>query len=62
MVRITLRLTDELHAKIVQAAKEADRSMHGQIVHVLRKWLAPMHETHASQEAHGTQEGVASQG
>jgi len=40
-VRITLRLPKALHDALHRRAREEDRSLNGQIVHLLRQALAP---------------------
>ncbi|MEX5634788.1 toxin-antitoxin system HicB family antitoxin [Parafrankia sp. FMc2] len=37
--QVKLRLPDDLHARLVEAAQREDRSLNGQIVHLLRRSL-----------------------
>lgn len=39
MVRFVLRLPKELHMRIKEIAREAERSMNGQILFILKKWV-----------------------
>jgi hypothetical protein len=40
MFRMTVRLPADLYRAIVEMAQREDRSVHGQIIHLLRKALA----------------------
>ncbi|MGQ4267821.1 FitA-like ribbon-helix-helix domain-containing protein [Nocardiopsis changdeensis] len=48
MKQITLRLPDELHAELKRIAQEQDRSLHAQILRILRQAA----QTPASREEH----------
>lgn len=39
MKKITLRVPDDLHKQLVEAAEKNQRSMHGQIVWIIKKSL-----------------------
>lgn len=39
MVQFTLRLPEDIHRRLVAAAKRARRSLNGQVVYILEQWL-----------------------
>lgn len=40
VVRLFVRLPSDLHAQLVELARREDRSLNGQIVHLLRRALS----------------------
>jgi hypothetical protein len=40
IVRFVLRLPPDLHEKLKELAEREDRSLHGQIIHLLRQAIA----------------------
>jgi len=42
MKQISLRLPDDLHAALKKLAQREHRSLHGQVVHILRKHAIPL--------------------
>jgi hypothetical protein len=42
MKQISLRLPDDVHAALKELAQREQRSLHGQIVHILRRHAIPL--------------------
>lgn len=40
MIRLTLRLPDKVHSALKALAKKENRSLNGQIVHIIKQWLS----------------------
>lgn len=53
-VRVTLRIPEVLHAKAVELAKGADRSLNGQIVYLIRLGAGMAHGHTALQKKVGS--------
>lgn len=39
MITLNLRLPDDIHANLTQVAKDEERSLNAQIIHVIKKYL-----------------------
>jgi hypothetical protein len=44
-IRVMLRLTPEMHARLVELAKRETRSLHGQILYMVKRQLDESPET-----------------
>jgi hypothetical protein len=51
MKHATLRLPDELHSALVQAAKQDKRSLHAEILWLLERGVADLDDARALEEA-----------
>jgi hypothetical protein len=51
MVKITLRLPDDLHDAIAEIANQKDRSLNAQIIRALRHCVAMEKQTDATEKA-----------
>jgi hypothetical protein len=39
IIRFMVRLTPEMHAALKEVAEQEDRSLHAQVIHILKQWL-----------------------
>ena len=50
MVRLTLRLPFDIHAELTYLAKKEDRSLQGQIIHIIKKYLENLKNSNKLEE------------
>ena len=52
MKRLTLRLSDNLHAELKQISAQENRSLHGEIIHRLKRALEQKNSSNPKKEFH----------